>query len=228
MNNFPSNQNIMIHVVPDRLWYVEEYLIPSLKTQNINNITIWNDINKSGNLAACLSSYKDLPNDGYTWHLQDDIIISDSFAEVINNDTNEITCGFSTNYDKYGSGYVKPEEMWFSFPCIKIPNKLAKEFVEWCNIDTISSERIKNYIRANKYDDTLFKIFVAEKYPDMKVLNLEPNIVNHIDWLLGGSITNPKRYKIAKKVMSRYWREEDKYLVDKIENELISRQNINP
>lgn len=202
-----SPQKIMIHAIPDRLWYVYDYIIPSLEKQNISNIRVWVDWEKSGNLQACLKSFKDLPDDGITWHLQDDILISRKFAEVINNDANEITCGFASRYDKFKDGIVHPKEMWFSFPCIKIPNKYAKEFIKWCNPDTIKDEKILGYIKENKYDDSLFKDFLILHYPDMEIMNLKPNIVNHVDWLIGGSATNPERYKIARKVTSRLWAE---------------------
>lgn len=221
MEWFLSNQNIMIHCVPSRFDYVMNYLIPSLEEQRISKITIYNDINMSGNLQACVNSFKSLPDDGYTWHLQDDIVISRSFVDTIKDTKQEIVCGFSSSYDRYKDGLVTPNEMWFSFPCIKIPNKIAKEFANWIEDDSIEkSPRLANYIKENKYDDTLFKKFLIQYYPDIEVLNLNPNIVNHIDYLLGGSVATPKRNEYVKKILSRYWSEDDiiKDIEEKLKN----------
>ena len=43
----------MIHCCPKRMWYVEEYLIPSMLRQGIDrdSIIIWND-NKGGEIKS--------------------------------------------------------------------------------------------------------------------------------------------------------------------------------
>ena len=102
--------------------------------------------------------------------------------------------------------------MWYSFPCIRIQNWVIKDFLKWFNNN---QEKLKKYIDENKYDDTLFKMFLEEQHPDMKVKLIIPNLVNHIDYLLGGSITNPAR---VIKVRSKYWTENN--LIEELEREL--------
>ena len=51
----------MIHSCDKRLWYVNEYLIPSMKEQGIKNedIIIWNDDKHHGNLGSYIDSYNE-------------------------------------------------------------------------------------------------------------------------------------------------------------------------
>ena len=55
----------------------------------------------------------------------------------------------------------------------------------------------------------------------MEVLNLKPNLINHIDYLLGGSIANNYR---KEKRMSYYWTENN--LIDILENKLNEQRRI--
>ena len=50
----------MIHACPQRMWYVNDYLLPSLKAQGIpeEEIAIWNDTEGKGTLFSCLESFK--------------------------------------------------------------------------------------------------------------------------------------------------------------------------
>ena len=66
------------------------------------------------------------------------------------------------------------------------------------------------------------EIYLKEHYPRMRVWNIAPNIVNHIDHLIGGSILNKDRGKTTSEIMSKYWNEPD-LLVD-IENKLKGRR----
>ena len=52
----------MIHACPQRMWYVTEFLVPSMLEQGIPeaDITIWNDTEKRGNLAACMAAFESL------------------------------------------------------------------------------------------------------------------------------------------------------------------------
>lgn len=51
--------NYLIHTMPKRKWYVENYLIPSMLEQGIkkDSITIYNDDNKAGNLKTCMTAF---------------------------------------------------------------------------------------------------------------------------------------------------------------------------
>ena len=219
-NNRLSNQNVMIHCIPERLWYVKEYLVPSLESQFISKINVWVDTDKLGNLKACLKSFESLPdNNESTWHLQDDVLVSSNFASIINSNIDgDIICGFSSIYDKFDGGIGTPDNMWYSFPCIRIPNKMAREFVKWCNPATIEDRRTKMQIKCNKYDDTLFNKYLKQLHPNARVNCLIPNIVNHVDWLIGGSVTNPVRNNAANKLVSRFWDEDN--LVEELEKQL--------
>lgn len=218
--NKTSTELIMIHCVPARLKYVLYFIIPALEKQFVRRIIVFNDKDLSGNLTSFINSLKILPDYGCTWHLQDDILISNRFAEVINKSTGDITCGFSSVFDKFMDPVVVPRQMWWSFPCIKIPNKYNKEFIAWCNRDNIKCKKYRDCFDQNKGDDALFREFLEDNYPDCKIVNLIPNIVNHIDYMLGGSVSNPNRYRQIKKVLSKNWPEDEKYLLVELEEKL--------
>ena len=96
--------------------------------------------------------------------------------------------------------------MWYSFPCIYIPNKIARQCEKWFFNKAMYDNGYGVLIRTNKHDDTLFHLFVEDYYPDMKVLNLVPNIVDHVDYLIGGSIINSIRPE--KETHAAYFEEE--------------------
>ena len=49
----------MIHACPQRMWYVEGFLIPSMKAQGISEeeITVWNDTEGKGNLFSSMTTH---------------------------------------------------------------------------------------------------------------------------------------------------------------------------
>jgi hypothetical protein len=53
-------------------------------------------------------------------------------------------------------------------------------------------------IRTGKMDDLIFKEYLIKHHPEMEVENITPNLVDHIDYLIGGSIANKARKKIAR------------------------------
>ena len=85
---------ILIHAVPERMWYVNEFLVPSLEAQGADNIEIWNDTEHQGNLAACMESFATRKGDGGTWHLQDDVLICRNFVERCRDLDDGIVFGF--------------------------------------------------------------------------------------------------------------------------------------
>lgn len=208
----------MIHCCPDRLWYIEGYLIPKMKEQGIKDeqIILFNDTEKLGNLKACMKSFKQSSTEpGGTWHLQDDIVISKRFKELTEeyDNPNLITYGFSGYYDvrfdKFiDPGLVVPEKMWSSFQCEYIPNNIAGDWSDWMETGIIGNPVYRDYWKDGKGDDWWFKKYIQEKYKGIKfIVNLDPNIVDHIDYLMGGSIINPQRNKPIYR--ARYWYEED-------------------
>lgn len=198
----------MIHSSNSRQWYVEEFLIPSMLEQGIkeSNISVYQDVKKQGNLEAFVRSLENLPKTGGTWHLQDDVIISSNFKQKTEEYNKGVVCGFCSCYSEdEPSGYVNPKHMWYSFPCIRIPNSYAQEFVEWFRKDVVNNKEYRLWVNKKKYDDSIFRIYLEDYRTKEAVLNLAPNIVNHIDYMIGGSLVNTQRN--MKQVLSIKWGE---------------------
>jgi len=198
---------------------VEKYLIPAMTRQGIKeeSIIVYQDVKCLGNLKAFMNSLRYLENDDTTWHLQDDIAISKTFKEKTESFTSGVVCGFCSTFDKYKKGgKVNVKDMWYSFPCIHIPNNLSKEFLRWFKENAMGNEAYKHHLKENKHDDVLFMDFLKANYPSMEITHLIPNIVDHIDYLLGGSVVNPARKD--KRVTSLFWYDKD--VVDAIERSL--------
>lgn len=218
----------MIHAVPSRLWYVEDFIIPSMLEQGIqrDEIAIYCDYKRKGNLFAfmdCIRYCGEHPVDGGTWHIQDDILISKKFAETTREYNDGVVCGavikeWGPDYLKTGIQSVK--DLWFSFQCIRIPDELAGECAYWFYMDARKRPEAKyrNRILRNKHDDDFFQFFLFEKYPNMKIRNLKPNITDHVDFMIGGSLVNKERPKPINRVA--YWEDED--LIHKLEEDLLA------
>lgn len=203
----------LIHACNKRMWYVDKYLIPSMMKQNISisDIGVWLDSENDGCLRSCMKCFNSLNDEGYTWHLQDDILIARDFYERCSEyDNVDIICGFCSNVDvnKDNWGFVSVDDMWYSFPCIRIPNKIAKECAEWYYSELKrNATDIKFYDRINKHDDLIFRAFITFYYPDLKVLLVKPNLVNHIDYLIGGTVVNFQRPE--QKIVSAHWNDDE-------------------
>ena len=204
----------IIHACQDRLWYVEKYLLPSMLEQGIlrENISIYVDKHNLGNLEACMKIFQAMPNNlENSWHLQDDGIICEDFKEWTEKEFDEdIICAFASKYDKAMPGTTDVFNMWWSFQCMRIPNNIAYRCAKWFYDIAVNDKEYQFYVRQRKFDDLIFQIFIQENYPKLSVLNLAPNLVNHIDWLIGGSQCNRQRDGI---VLSQYW-EDNKIVVD--------------
>lgn len=212
----------MIHTMPKRLWYVEEYLIPSMVAQGISRdkISVYNDTKKEGNLRACMNAFKSVGcSEEGTWHLQDDVIISHDFKEQTETHDKGIVCGFKSMYDKGNpEGEVEREKMWFSFLCIRIPNKIAIECADWVLRYMIGNPVYRYWWENGKNDDMFFRWYLKDHYPDISGFNLSPNIVDHIDYLIGGTVNSSKRIV---QIRSELW--EDEYLVKELERQMEGR-----
>lgn len=213
----------LIHTIPKRLWYVEEYLIPSMVKQSImkKDIYIYNDENGFGNLFAFLDSLnyviENLSEECGVWHLQDDVIISKNFkneTEALTN-TGCVVNGFvNRNYasvEKYG--LVKVQDYWYSFPCVFIPNKYLEEFINWIEKVKEHAPYRKRYLKG-RYDDYFFYKFLEEEHPTDNMYNRKPNLVDHIDYLLGGTTGTRKNIPVR----AEYF--EDLDLVEELERKL--------
>ena len=215
----------MIHACPAREWYVTDFLVPSMLAQGIprEEITVWMDSSGIGNLASCIASFSACTQrDGETWHLQDDVIICRDFVERTCAAPVGVVCGFCVDYfeeDDAQDGETIARFMWqSSFPCIKIPNSLAGEFVDWFHTEASTRrDDLAKYISGNKKDDTLFYIFMLEHHFNMPVINLVPHLVDHIDWMIGGSTINQWRGFIAR---AKYWADEN--LITELSEKLAS------
>lgn len=221
----------IIHACPERMWYVEKYLVPSMKEQGIEDIDIRCDDNHIGNLQSCMKIFESMPDDdGGAWHLQDDIIICKDFKERTEKyqNSDDIICGYvrmdGNHTDKIG--YVPFKNMWWSFPCIYIPNKYARECAYWFFNESKWYVKYRKLMKTRKNDDMFFMEYLKIKDNDMntnlKILNLKPNLVDHIDYLIGGTIVNKDRNNMN--VRARYFDDQDlvKDLEDKINTERIN------
>ena len=210
----------LIHAMPKRMWYVEQFLIPSMVAQGIDrdNISVYNDIDHLGNLKACMHAFRMVDDDlNGTWHLQDDVIISSDFKLKTEMFDDGIVCGFNSIYDGDNPcGRVPLSQMWFSFPCIRIPNRIARECSEWCLTYMINNPVYREYWEKGVNDDWMFRYFVKDYYKDEKIINLSPNIVDHIDYLIGGTVNSNSR-KLTR-IRSRCWRDEP--LVEELRRKL--------
>ena len=212
----------MIHACLDRLWYVENYLMPSMIEQGIDkhNIILYVDVNKEGCLKSCIKSFEISSHEkSGVWHLQDDVIICRDFKERTERYDDGVVCGFSSYYDErkhWAPGESNGLKMWYSFPCIRISTPIMQEYVDWFNIYVWRDPQYEKWVKAKKYDDTIFRIWMEQYHPQTPVLNLAPNLVDHIDFLLGGSTINPNRKTEQVRSLSF----QDKDLITKLSEDL--------
>ena len=209
----------IIHACPGRMRYVENYLVPSMKKQDIGDISIKCDDNHRGCLDSCMQIFMSTYGDGGAWHMQDDVVICRDFKKRTEDydGYDGIVCGFAYIKDENANHYglVQPSKMWWSFPCIYIPNNIARECAKWFYTKGRNDSKYAKWTNSNKYDDAFFKEFITLSYPDISVLNMTPNLVDHVDYLIGGSIANKLR---SYQTRSKYF--EDLYLVDELEKKL--------
>jgi len=203
--------NYLIHTCAKRKWYVEDFLIPSMIEQGCENISVYIDYNGDGNLTSLIKSYK-LARDKDTWHLQDDVIICSKFKEITEAHNEDVVCGFCNGFSSAQPGITNVYSMWYSMPCIRISGDIFKHFISWLN-DAGVRKKYCHFFSESKHDDVLFQYFMQENYNKTPVLNLAPNLVNHIDHLIGGSLINKARDKELSYVMAKYW-DEPELVVD--------------
>jgi hypothetical protein len=205
----------MIHAVPSRMWYVKEWLIPSLLKQGIprSRIKVWCDRSRAGNLLSCMTAFLwcgERDKGGDTWHLQDDVVISGDFAYETETAlpwlNNTIVAGFcpqSTYEDDRTSytGLVGPEKLWYSFQCIRIPDRVAGACADWYfNHEGKWGVRHLDLLeREGKGDDGFFMWYITHELLPIYCHNANPNLVEHVDDLLGGSLINKSRKDICLK-----------------------------
>lgn len=212
---------VLIHAYPKRMWYVEEFLVPSLQEQGADSIEIWNDTEKKGNLISCMESFAAREGDGGTWHIQDDVIVCRDFVQRCREHDDGVVYGFCAekfNDDVTQRGRVHQPDMWHSFQCVRIPDAYARECAEWFFTDARYRYIFSKWAESGKMDDSFFWSFMEDRHPGDLVLNLAPCLVDHIDWAIGGSAINDFRGYI---VRAHYW--EDEELVDNLIEKLNER-----
>ena len=216
----------MIHACPQRMWYVEEFLVPSMLEQYIrpDDIEIRCDTEGKGNLLSCMESFRDCgERPGGTWHLQDDVIICRHFEDETWASDSLVRCGFGCR--NFGPsmqerGAVPSSFMWYSFQCIFIPNKIAGECAEWFFDLAVRRDAYTTKIVEKRHDDWFFRQFMLERHTNDLVINVAPNLVDHIDYLIGGTVINPlRRIKINR---AEFFNDQD--LVEELAEKLKKRK----
>lgn len=209
-----NNIKVIIHTCNDRLWYVQGYLIPSLLEQGltIEEIKIWLDKSGVGNLRAFVQCMQWISQNMHqavaAFHIQDDVLISNDFVKQVLKyyQMNQVVCGFCCiTFDKENAdktGLQPAKDLWFSFPCIGIPNEYAGQFVEWFETTGKEVNNLKDLLRKKAGDDSFFREFLLHKHFRSKGINLKPNLVEHVDFLIGGSKINKDRKTPCR---SFYW-----------------------
>lgn len=167
-----------------------------------DNIEVWLDSNKDGCLFSCMKCFEYVgKKGGGRWHLQDDVVISGDFKEKTEKHNDGIVTGFFRREWQSltpKAGKVPAVYMWNSFQCIRIPDKIAGECAAWFFEDAAWRDTYKEAVEKNKMDDSLFYDFICEQHTEDHVLNLKPSIVDHVDFLIGGSVINKHRDHYAR------------------------------
>lgn len=210
-----TDKKYLIHTCKAREWYVNDYLRPSMINHGIpeDDIIIWLDKDGKGNLASFVASCKwigkNLDPYNSTWHLQDDVVLSEDFFQKANEKydglanafCNEIFDGDRTNH----LGVISANGMWFSFQCILIPNKCAAGFADWFENECVPNNLYPEYVSTGRCDDSLFREYIVTHEPTISAINIYPCVVDHIDYLLGGS-TILKEQRANNPLRKAYWR----------------------
>lgn len=200
---------VLIHAYPKRMWYVEGWLVPELERQGADEIEIWNDAEGKGNLRACLESFAARTGDGGTWHIQDDVLLCRDFVQRCREHDEGVVYGFCNvqfTDDPAQTGVVSVEDAWHSFQCLRIPDAYARECAAWFEGPGKTSALYPIWIGSGKMDDDVFRTFLLDRHGRETVENLRPNLVEHVDWIIGGSILSPWRGYIAR---AHFWDDEE-------------------
>lgn len=202
--------NVLIHACPKRMWYVDGFLLPELRRQGADDIAVWNDTERAGNLAACMDSFAARTGDGGTWHIQDDVILARDFVERCRAHDEGVVYGFCCEAftdDPRQTGRVSVFDAWHSFQCVRIPDSYARDCAAWLFTGAGRKHaEFPHWIRSGKMDDSVFRAWLVEQHPREYVENLKPCLVEHVDWVIGGSVLHPWRGYLAR---AAFWEDED-------------------
>ena len=201
---------VLIHAYPKRMWYVEGWLVPELERQGADEIEVWNDTEGKGNLRACMESFAARTGDGGTWHIQDDVLLCRDFVQRCRAHDEGVVYGFCNEQftdDPLQTGRVSVEDAWHSFQCLRIPDAYARDCAAWL-FDGAGRdhEHYPLWISSGKMDDDVFRTWLVETHGRETVENLKPCLVDHVDFILGGSVLHPWRGYIAR---ATFWDDEE-------------------
>ena len=202
---------VLIHACPARMWYVEGFLKPELLAQGADEVTIWNDEYKKGNLAACMESFALRDGNGAegTWHIQDDVLLCRDFVQRCRELDAGVVYGFCNELfldDPQQTGVVYAEDAWHSFQCVRIPDAYARGCAEWLAGAGRNHPDYPKWIRSGSMDDSVFRAYLLSEHERETVENLAPCLVEHVDWIVGGSVLHPWRGFLAR---AEYWEDEE-------------------
>ncbi len=214
----------LIHACPARMWYVREFLIPSLLSQGAaeDEIEIWNDERRLGCLYSCMASFAARHGDGGTWHLQDDVLLCRDFVRRCRELDHGLVYGFCNEQfrdDPGLCGEVYMPDAWHSFQCVRIPDAWARECAEWFYTEASQRPDMKGLAAIGNNDDWFFTEFLNERHGADGAYNARPCLVEHVDVLIGGSVVNQWRGFWAR----AHWFE-DTDLVDALREQLRARR----
>lgn len=215
---------VMIHACEPRMWYVNEFLLPSLKEQGCEDIRVICDTDHVGNVEACMRCFAAVKGEEHTWHLQDDVVLAEDFKEraELYESFNGIVCGIKTRYDagkqdNDGTPRTDKDQMWLSFPCIRIPDILARGCAHTYNTQPADFFQWKQRGRG---DDMVFRKYIKKCCPSAPYINAIPNMVDHIDYLIGNTTSTQKLPAPSRAV---YF---DKTIADKLAIKISQRGNL--
>ena len=218
---------VMIHAVPERMWYVEGFLIPALERQGADAIRLWSDEDHRGNLRSCMDAFAACEGDGDTWHVQDDVLLCRDFVERARGfEPGTVIYGFCCPYfldDPGQTGRVYMPAAWHSFQCVRIPDGFARECAEWYASaawqSSPESAELVMLDATNTGDDGFFREFLLDRHGEGTAINAKPNLAEHVDLLLGGSVLHQYRDYPAR---ATWW--SDELLVAELRHELRERR----
>lgn len=215
---------ILIHAVPARMWYVRDFLVPQLRAQGAaaDEVEIFPDDRRLGNLRACMEAFAAREGDGGTWHIQDDVLPCRDFVRRCRQlDDRDVVMGFCSEAfgdDPDLTGTVYVPDMWHSFQCVRIPDPWARECAAWVLSRAwalLPNPDLPALWKQGRGDDSFFREYMMAMRGTGTAYNAAPCLVDHVDFLLGGSVLSRWRGFCARAAL---W--DDEELVDDLRGRL--------
>lgn len=220
---------ILIHAVPARMWYVRDFLVPQLRAQGAaaDEVEIFLDDRKLGNLRACMEAFAAREGDGGTWHIQDDVLPCRDFVRRCREmDDRDVVMGFCSEAfgdDPDLTGTVYVPDLWHSFQCVRIPDSWARECAAWVRSrawEISPNPDLPVLWDAGKGDDSFFREYMMIVRGTGTAYNAAPCLVDHVDFLLGGSVLSQWRETWVRAAL---WYDDE--LVDELRERIRAYKN---